>query len=236
MGLINNQRGGATTFLQFNGKTGKMVQTIINEGQKEKVEHDGLIGFVADIAAKDDEFEGQPVKKVLLRMVDEDGSKYQVELNAGTRFASELMARLNNADVSQPVLVRGYMLEKGSEMKFADGSTGVREHDYVGIAIRQGAEFETMIKPNYGETGEKRPEAPTVTKKDRATGQTIEKVDAEEAKVQNVEITYGLGGVVNDRVRALRAGQQQSTGNADDGIGADEAAAAANSARHRQAA
>lgn len=219
----DSDSGSKLIFLQFNGSTGKLIQKVNGE----KKAYKSLSGKVTDVLVKQDEYDGQPLTKLLVRMSDETGARYQVELNASIPGAGEFMARLNNADIQSDVLIQGYVLEKGSEMKFKDGTVGIREHDYIGVSVRQGATFETLIPPNYGETGAERPKTPPLQKLDRKTNQMVEVRDEQGIKEDAIALSLSLGGAVADRIKGVTGDAQRG----EDDIDPGEVAAAANRQR-----
>lgn len=233
MALYNRAGSKPITFLSFNGREGKFIHRQKVEGGEPVITaYDGVSGYLVAIAEKPDMYEGKPSPKLVVMLQDADGAKYQIETNASVRAANELVARLNNADLTQPVQINGYHFAAGTEMTKADGTVGVRAQDSSGFVVYQGPELNTKILPNYGATGEKRPEPPKLFKKG-ADGQMTEVIDKDEAKVQNLNITRELGTLIGNKLAAL---SQQGQHQGDDGIGADEAAAAVAGAQRQRAA
>ncbi len=224
MQALQRRAGGSTTFVQFNGKTGKIVLKTKGEGGQTLSESfDTIAGTITDIKRKDDEFEGKPVVKLAVQLVN-GTERYQLEVNAGTRAAMEFMARLNNAEVGQPTLIQGYVLEKGSEMQYGDGTTGIRDNDYVGISVRQGPDFGTKVAPNYGpEFGEKAPKAITFEKLNHKTKEMETVVDKEATAERNLELTQELAGEFVHRIQESK-GENNSES---DGLSGDEVQEAA---------
>jgi len=221
----HNRNFKPRVYVQFNAADGKLYTKDKDpeSGAVIKTAHDTVAGNLTGVKVYEDTYEGKTYWKLQVNL--EDGERqYVVAFTASTPQALELMGRMNNANVHEPMLIGGYKLEAGDAMP--DG--GVREKDWVGVTLRQGPDLSTKIDPNYGPSlGSQRP-APIKLLDDDGKPvkiKGVEQIDKEATNAAREAITGELIRVVLER---LAAGPSQA-----EGISPDEALAAAGAADRR---
>lgn len=156
MGLGNRTANRIpTVYVQFSARDGLLYTTDKDPatGAKVKNSHEFVAGQPKEISFFEDEYQGERSWKMNVDLMDSD-TRYRVTFNASTRQALELMGRLNNANVAEPLLIAGYSFPKGSTM--SDGSE--RKNDLIGVTVRQGPDLKTKVAEFYNEElGDKQP-------------------------------------------------------------------------------
>jgi hypothetical protein len=84
--------------------------------KKEELSYDGWEGTLAEIKRKTSEWEGKPVEKIEVRMVDEEGKGVRISFGAETYFALGFFARLQRTDVLKPFLLGVYQSKKNEKI------------------------------------------------------------------------------------------------------------------------
>jgi hypothetical protein len=93
MGLQNRAQGNYVRI----SKEGKFYL-----GKDKENPYDELTGTITDLSFKDDEFEGQKIRKLVITLNDEE-KDYILSFAFDSSYASTVVSFLKNADLSQPV-------------------------------------------------------------------------------------------------------------------------------------
>ena len=135
----------ATTFAAFNSKEGAFIVTTKNpDGTKTKEAFNKLRDVILTRAAIErDEFEGQPINKMRLTLVDKDKSKRAiVDFNMTVYATAKLVQGLSLVDLTKPITLGAFLRKAGSkgneqlQSDMADLSVnqaGIGEHGYPTI-------------------------------------------------------------------------------------------------------
>jgi hypothetical protein len=158
MGLSNNANSGIK---YVRVKDGKFILST-----EPDVLYDELEGLITGIRFKDEEYNGQTLRKCLFTLIDiEDGTNYQVGFPVDSSYFNTVISFLRNADLTQPLTlcpkIQGYKKE--------DGTDGERRS----VLVKQNG---TFLKGYYGKaTGNQLPDF----KKVKVNGKTMyDKTDA----------------------------------------------------------
>lgn len=121
MALGTNKGGKPAIWLQINGKTGEMARWIKAQGDvagHEEIVH-YVTGHVTGLALKEKEWPGGDKSWVVhLRMKDAaSGDRYVLEMGASSRATTQLLGKLNNADLTKEIYLRPYMLKQGEKLQ-----------------------------------------------------------------------------------------------------------------------
>lgn len=99
-----------------------------------------LEGTITDLSFKTDEFEGQKIKKLVIKLVDDESETYVLSIPFESGYTSSLIGFIKNADLSKPITLSPSAKEK------PDGKSERR------IFVRQNGEnlksFYTKDNPN----------------------------------------------------------------------------------------
>ncbi len=237
MGLKQGTGGKGRLFLSINGKDGRISQSekdAAGSWHTNKCDAGATIeGTVVGISTKEDSVNGQAITKGILHLRDAEPNQpdMQVEFglwrqNANTtdpqngvtsRFGLGILAGLNAADLTKPIVLRPWMMEKGTAMP--DGTP--RTSDGAGTTFYQGG---NKLSPAFIENG-----------------QVVEKLAPLPSQVFAGQTHYDKSGwdkVGQDLFAAIEAklypADAESAGDHDDAINPAEAAQAANSQPERQ--
>jgi hypothetical protein len=209
-------------YVQFNAKDGKLYTKEKNPetGEAIKTAHDTVAGNLMDLTIKEDSYDGEQFYKLEVHL-DGGNARYVVTFTAHTTQALELMGRMNNANVHEPMLIGGYTIAAGEPM--LDGT--LRAKDLVGVTLRQGQDMSTKIDPNYGPTFGATKPGPVKLLDDDGRVVKIKGEEQIDKKASDEARSAVTGGLITTVLARLKAGPQES-----DGISTDEAMDAAQAA------
>jgi len=138
--MFSNGNSTPATFASINGKIGKFVVSTKNaEGKYDKTEFAQMRDVtLTRIKMEDDEYEGQPVRKVRMTFEGKTGRAI-VDINASTYAAAILMARLSKADLSNTLGLTVQQQLKGSTYKTKAGTISEPlSSDITTVSVYQG--------------------------------------------------------------------------------------------------
>ncbi len=199
----SNRNFKPRVYVKFNAKDGSLYtrEKAPDSEQVVKVAHPNVDGLLKNLVVKKDEFDGKEYHKLEVYLDDEKESKqYVVEFNASTHQALELMGRMNNANVHEPMRIGGYSFPQGSAR--LDGTE--RDKDMIGVWMRQGPDFETKIEVNYGPSlGANRPAVVMMTDDDGKIVKIkgVEQIDKEATEAARAAVTASLIQTVIQRMK-----------------------------------
>lgn len=164
-GRINGNANGATTFVNYNGKTGLFTidhnaqnaegtfrehTTTTNRKVYKEEYPDMLSAFVRRVLIKEEDVyqkPGEKEHKIWVSLRSPDGKDALVKFSMGSS-ALQVLGALNAADLSQPITLKSYFFAAGTKGKDKTGADVVREKDEVRLVGYQG---DQKLVNKYGE-------------------------------------------------------------------------------------
>lgn len=136
--MFSNGNGKPATFAGFNAKQGAFVLSKKDEAGNRPTFTQIRDVVVTRAAVKDDEYEGQPLRKLQLTL--ENGTERSiVEFNMAVGVVSKLVAMLLKADLSKPLGLSAQLRKEGSSYKKKDGSMSEPlKRDMADLSVYQG--------------------------------------------------------------------------------------------------
>lgn len=138
MSMFSNGNGKPATFAGFNAKQGAFVLS-----KKDDAGNRPAFSQIRDVtvtraSVKDDEYEGQPLRKLQLTL--ENGTERSiVEFNMAVGVVAKLVAMLNKADLSKPLGLSAQLRKEGSTYKRKDGTMSEPlKRDMADLSVYQG--------------------------------------------------------------------------------------------------
>jgi hypothetical protein len=164
-GRINGNANGATTFVNYNGKTG--LFTIDHNSQNAegsyrehktttgrtvfKEEYPDMISaFVRRVLIKEEDVyqkPGEKENKIWVSLRSPDGKDALVKFSMGSS-ALQVLGALNAADLSKPITLKSFFFAAGTKGKDKEGNEVVRQKDDVRLVGYQG---DQKLTNKYGE-------------------------------------------------------------------------------------
>lgn len=235
MGIKQSDNSGrGLQFVNIDNKNGVLVQ------HGTALPGASVIGILTKFMIRPEKFEhnGQTIYKdvLALRMTDTEAGQPDISLNVtiasggngadlpgdASYGALRMLAKLNAADLSQPIEVKPWSVQKGQ--RFGDG---VADKDMTGIAVKQNG---ASLKDDYGNGVTQLPELQVVMANGRAV--MVQGRELKDKAPWNAMLDSLL-----EQLAAKLPAMQQAQGNAPEGnddIDADAAAAAAEAAAAQQ--
>lgn len=224
----SDNQGRGLVFVNIDNKNGVLTQG----GQA--LPGASVVGILKKFMIRPEKFEhnGQTIYKdvLALRMADTEPGQPDISLNLtiatggngdnipgdASYGALRMLAKLNAADLSQPIEIKPWSVQKGQ--KFGDGTA---DKDMTGIAVKQGGH---SLKDDYGNGVTQLPELQLVM----ANGKPV-MVQGKELKDKGPwnDMLDSLLDQVAAKLPAMQQGNGHAEGPAADEIDADAVAAAA---------
>jgi len=133
--MFTNGNSVPTTFAAFNGKAGAFV---VNKNGEKQTFSQIRDARVTRASIKDDEFEGQPLKKLRLTLEDANGRAI-VDFNMGMGVVAKMVGLLLKADLSAPLGLSAQLKKAGTTYTRKDGSVSEPlKSDLADISVYQG--------------------------------------------------------------------------------------------------
>jgi hypothetical protein len=154
MGKHGQGSGGRTVWFDLKGRDGTLV-TWNRETQQEEV-FSYVFGTVEDVRVKERNYGEQVGYTVNITLRDrESGERYIIASGAGSRVTCRLLGQLNAADLSRPLYLAPYFMEKGQTL--SNGETVKEDTVMTALKYVQGIngdrlELSEGIKAYYNET------------------------------------------------------------------------------------
>ncbi len=222
MSMINRNSGtgGRVVFVDLKGtpqeymdgdkkKFGAFVVSHGKDLPKEVLPTNSAItGYVTSLDVQDREYQGDTINTLKIRVEDvkHEEPPAMISVTLGSYFSAKIVGLLNAADLSKPVTFNANVLMAGD--KFGEG---VADKDNVFPTMRQGTDNQ-RLKPVWAGGVEVLPDAPIVT----VSGKKIKDMTPVN------EVTAATIAALYAKVDALK----ETSGPVDDGIDANEVAAA----------
>lgn len=226
---LGTSTGTPSIWLQLNGKTGEMTRWVRPQG--DQAGHEEVVryvtGKVTGLQVKEKDWPSGDKSFVLnIRMKDPDSDeRYVVEMGATSRAATRLVGQLNNADLSQPLYLRPYLIKEGDAL----GNGDVATMDSVLFSVKpivaadgDKLELGDSVRPYFGEQyGDSAPKAVPVNgangKQLVNNGRPVWDNSARESLT--AELIAGL----QDKLEAMSGSQRQSAAQGhDEGVSPEE--------------
>lgn len=135
MSMFSNGNSTPTSFAAFNAKEGKFV--VRKDGEKTAFSQIRDVKLTR-VVVKDDEYEGQPLKKVRLTLEDASGRAI-VDFNQAVGVVARLVGMLHKVDLSKPFGISAELRKAGSTYKKKDGSMSEPlKSDMANLSVYQG--------------------------------------------------------------------------------------------------
>lgn len=155
---LGTSSGTPSIWLQLNGKTGEMTRWVRPQGDQPG--HEEVVryvtGTVTGVGVKEKTWPNGDTSYALhVRMKDDDtDERYVVEMGATSRVATRLVGQLNNADLSQPIYLRPYMIKEGDKLN--NGEVATMDSVLFSVKSVVGVDGDKVtlgdnIRPYYGE-------------------------------------------------------------------------------------
>jgi len=190
-GRINGNANGATTFVNYNGKTG--LFTIDHNAQNTEGtyrEHktttgrtvfkeeypDMLSAYVRRVLIKEEDVyqkPGEKESKIWVSLRSPDGKDALVKFSMGSS-ALQVLGALNAADLSQPITLKSYFFAAGTKGKNKEGAEIIRDKDEVRLVGYQG---DQKLTNKYGEGEVTIPKIEKIEVKHPTSGKVISTVN-----------------------------------------------------------
>lgn len=216
-GRINGNANHATTFVNYNGKTG--LFTIDHNSQNEagtlrehltttgrkvyKEEYPDMISaFVRRVLIKEEDVyqkPGEKENKILVSLRSPDGKDAVIKFSMGSG-ALQVLGALNAADLTKPVTLKNFFFAAGTKGKDKEGNEVVRQKDEVRLVGYQG---DQKLTNKYGEGEVQIPKIDKIEVKN-PQGKVISTVNDFTAQH---EFTLNLAREVNAKVIAASGNQ-----------------------------
>jgi hypothetical protein len=164
-GRINGNANHATTFVNYNGKTGLFTidhnaqnaertlrEHLTSTGRKVYKEEypDMISAFVRRVLIKEEDVyqkPGEKEHKILVSLRSPDGKDAVVKFSMGSG-ALQVLGALNAADLTKPVTLKNFFFAAGTKGKDKEGNEVIREKDEVRLVGYQG---DQKLTNKYGE-------------------------------------------------------------------------------------
>lgn len=164
-GHINGNARSATTFVNYNGKTGLFTidhaaqnaegtfreHTTTTNRKVYKEEYPDMISaFVRRVLIKEEDVyqkPGEKEHKIWVSLRSPDGKDALVKFSMGSS-ALQVLGALNAADLSQPITLKSYFFAAGTKGRNAAGEEVIRDKDDVRLVGYQG---DQKLSNKYGE-------------------------------------------------------------------------------------
>lgn len=190
-GRINGNANGATTFVNYNGKTG--LFTIDHNSQNAegtlrehktttgrtvyKEEYPDMISaFVRRVLIREEDVyqkPGEKEHKISVSLRSPDGKDALVKFSMGSS-ALQVLGALNAADLTKPITLKSFFFAVGTKGKDKDGNEVVRQKDEVRLVGYQG---DQKLTNKYGEGEVVIPKIEKIEVKHPTTGKVISTVN-----------------------------------------------------------
>jgi hypothetical protein len=118
MGIINQ-----SDILFLNVSCGYLVN------KKKEIKARAYEGFLLSIAREEDEYEGKPINKIRLELIDDKKERASISFTEESWFSIGFFSRLQNTDMSKPITVGVSGSEKNEKISFAWMKQGPKKID-----------------------------------------------------------------------------------------------------------
>lgn len=98
MGLTNNKADVAYV---------KFKEGLFYSSKEKETGYDTLEGYINAFNIVDEEYQGNPSRKLIVKMTDEDGDKYVLKVNFESSYVTGLISFLKNANLSEKLSLVG---------------------------------------------------------------------------------------------------------------------------------
>jgi hypothetical protein len=162
----DNNGGKGAVFYRINGKEGCFME---GSGEQKKKYGAGevdltgtLLGFKIDPGTDP---QGKKKEEIRLIFADPQGGQnmhvsmtIDSEVNGPAGFALKVLAKLNAADLTKPIVLRPWFMPAGTKLKGEGGKEEATAKDSVGVAVYQDGK---QVREDFGNGVTKLPECPS---------------------------------------------------------------------------
>lgn len=116
MPLVKSE-ANPSTILEYNGRLGSLaIVTKTDKGYVSEAYGGGVEGVVQRLNFREHEHNGENIQTVSVLLKDSDNERFIVNFNPNTIYGAKFLGKLNAADLTQPVRIRGGLTKEGTQL------------------------------------------------------------------------------------------------------------------------